>query len=304
LPWTDDRLKQWLAPQHSGESPYRHLWLREQADGRGDGLKALAEMVGAAHQDAINWLRSISTDALDPLQGSEDEAAAGENDHPPPGSNYPHGLHTTTLQGYLGEVLAGLIAENYRPFDLDWEVPVFLFRRHDAAFNELERQRFLGSAAARRVPGKFGNDCLAFMKEDGEISAFLTCEAKCTASHDASLIAEGHKQLSSNNAHIPIDLYQLLDILRSQGDHDAEAWVEQLSPLLTLSASDAPRHYDLFVYVCGRGRKNGKPWMSTSSAHDKYEAERDLEAAEVRFEDIDAVIVTAYPGHSVNRGNG
>jgi hypothetical protein len=303
LHWIDDSIEEWLVPERSGESPYRHLRLRERPDGRDVGLKALAKLVEAAHEDAITWLRSISTNALDPLQGAEDGATEA-NAPPPPGSNYPHGLHTITLQGYLGEILAGLIAENYRPFDLDWEVPVFLFRHHDAAFNQLERQRFLGSAAVRPVPGRFGNDCLAFTREDGEVSAFLTCEAKCTASHDASLIADGHKQLSSNDAHIPVDLYQLLDVLRSRGDPEADTWVTQLSPLLTLSASDAPQHYDLFVYVCGRDRQKGGPWMSTSSAHARYEAERELEAAEVRFEDIDAVIVTTYPGHSISRGNG
>lgn len=297
MPWTDDRLKRWLAAQRSGESPYRHLRLREQPDGREEGLVALTTLVEAAHEDAIAWLQSISTSALDPLDGAEGDIP------PPPGSNYPHGLHTITLQGYLGEILAGLIAENYRPFDLDWEVPVFLFRNHDAAFNQLERQRFLGSAAVP-VPGRFGNDCLAFAREDGEVSAFLTCEAKCTSSHNASLIASGHEQLSSNSAHIPVDLLQLLDVLRSRDGAEADTWVAQLSPLLTLSASEAPEHYDLFVYVCGRERQDGGPWMSTTTAHDRYEADRDLEAAEVRFEDIDAVIVTAYPGHLINRGNG
>jgi hypothetical protein len=260
-------------------------------------VEALATLVAAAHEDAIAWLRSTSTNALDPLGGAEGDAP------PPPGSNYPHGLHTTTLQGYLGEIIAGLIAENYRPFDLDWEVPVFLFRKHDAAFNQLERQRFLGNAAAP-VPGRFGNDCLAFAREDGEVSAFLTCEAKCTSDHNSSLIASGHEQLSSNDAHIPVDLLQLLDVLRSRDGAEADTWVAQLSPLLTLPTSEAPQHYDLFVYVCGRARQNGGPWMSTDTAHPRYEAHRDLEAAEVRLEDIDAVIVTAYPGHAINRGNG
>lgn len=297
MSWTDDRIEPWLTPERSGAAPYRHLRLREQPDGRDEGVDALAGLVAAAHEDAIAWLRSISANALDPLGG------AGGDTPPPLGSNYPHGLHTTTLQGYLGEIIAGLIAENYRPFDLDWEVPVFLFRNHDAAFNQLERQRALGSAAVP-VPGRFGNDCLAFAREDGEVSAFLTCEAKCTADHSSSLIASGHEQLSSNDAHIPVDLLQLLDVLRSRGGAEDATWVAQLSPLLTHSASEAPEHYDLFVYVCGRERRDRGPWMSTDAPHARYEADRNLEATEIRFEDIDAVIVTAYPGHSIDRGNG
>jgi hypothetical protein len=299
LPWRDDKLGEWLAPERSGEAPYWHLRLREQANKRSDGLDSLATLVEAAHADALNWLQGIGAEAFDPLRQPD----AGENTLPPLASNYPHGLHTVTLQGYLGEILAGLIAENYRPFDLDWEVPVFLFRNHDAAIHQLERQRLLGTAAVP-VPGRFGNDCLAFTRADGQVSAFLTCEAKCTQTHRSSMIAEGHEQLSSNNAHIPVDLSQLLGILRSREDADAEAWVAELSPLLTLPERAAPEHYDLFVYVCGKERQDGRPWMSTSSAHDRYTSDRELEAAEVRFDEIDEVILTAYPGHTISREDG
>ena len=299
MSWKDDTLGEWLAPERSGEAPYRHLRLREQANKRTEGLSALAPLVESAHSDALDWLKGIAAEAFDPLCPPD----AGESIVPPLASNYPHSLHTTTLQGYLGEILAGLIAENYRPFDLDWEVPVFLFRNHDAAINQLERQRFLGTAAVP-VPGRFGNDCLAFTRVDGQISAFLTCEAKCSRSHNASLIAAGHEQLSSGDAHIPVDLYQLLGLLRSRGDAEAESWVAELSPLLTMSDSDAPQHYDLFVYVCGKERQDGGPWMSTDSAHKKYTAERELEAAEVRFDEIDEIIVTVYPGHTISGEHG
>ena len=59
---------------------------------------------------------------------------------------YPDDLETSVLQGYLGELLAGLIAENYAPHGRRWIVPAFLFRGHQAAFQALERQLIQASS--------------------------------------------------------------------------------------------------------------------------------------------------------------
>jgi hypothetical protein len=52
-----------------------------------------------------------------------------------PTKGYPERLHALTLQGYFGEIFAGIVAENFSPFgENNWEVPAFLFRFHHVAF--------------------------------------------------------------------------------------------------------------------------------------------------------------------------
>lgn len=286
MPWRDDRIKRWLDPERSGEAPYWHLRLEEVPDNRQAGLDALRDLVEIAHRDALNRLEEAVAPSLAPTAGGA---------VPLPGSNYPSGLHTTTLQGYMGEVMAGLIAENFGPLETEWEVPAFTFRAHDAAFHHLEKRRLTG-IDAHPVPGKGGNDCLAFQRDGDQILAFLVCEAKCTQDHRSELINEGHQQLSENEAHIPVDLMQLIEVLRANGETQ---WVKALSALLIVSADAAPKHCDLFVYVCGRGRQDGGPWIAAKNAH--YRATRELEAAELRLESFAEVLGAAYPGHEVER---
>ena len=129
-----------------------------------------------------------------------------------PPLRYPDDLATTTLQGYLGEVFAGLIAENFDPHHLAWSVPAFLFRTHSVAAQTLERRRQLGGPATP-IPGRTGDDALAFAKDpDGRIVAWLFGEAKCTHDHDSALINAGHEQLSAA-VYRPVDLTALIDIL-------------------------------------------------------------------------------------------
>jgi len=48
-------------------------------------------------------------------------------------------LNRITLQGYLGETLAGLAVEHFGAFGKrDWHVPAFLFRFHDQEFQHLD----------------------------------------------------------------------------------------------------------------------------------------------------------------------
>lgn len=279
----------WLEPERSGETPYWHLRLREVPGKRQAGLAALQALVKKAHQGALHRLQEAVGTSLDPMATSANEGV------PAPGSNYPHDLHTTTLQGYMGEIVAGLIAENFEPLEREWDVPAFTFRGHDQAIHHLEERRLLG-VAAHPIPGKSGNDCLAFQKEDDQIIAFLTCEAKCTHDHRSALITEGHEQLSANNTRIPVDLIQLIEILRSM---DEQQWADALSALLITAAEESPEHCDLFVYVCGRGRKNGEPWMN--SKNENYRAKRELEAAELPLSEFDRVLEAAYPGHILSR---
>jgi hypothetical protein len=293
MTWRSDEFRGWFVAERAVNGSYRHLTLTEAAERRTAGLAELARLVSEAHRDARERLDELMGVSLDPLDPSPRECGS-------PPLRYPDDLATTTLQGYLGEVFAGLIAENFEPHDLAWSVPAFLFRTHSAAAQTLERRRQLGGPATP-IPGRTGDDALAFAKDaDGRIAAWLFGEAKCTHDHDSALINAGHEQLSAA-IYRPVDLTALIDILQSASDAESDAWVEALRLLFFVSASDAPPRFDMLVYVCGRHPKLRATWIPTDEASDRYSGGRDLEAVEVHLNNFDVVLTAAYPAHVVSR---
>ncbi len=286
--WISAPLVEWLRPQRAVNGTYRHVLLSEDPESRADGLASLTTVVAEAHRDARERLERLIGTSLDPIQG-------GLPDSRP----YPDGLHTSALQGYLGEVLAGVVAENYQPHGESWVVPAFLFRGHQAAYQELERRRQLGGPA-RPIPGRTGDDALAFrVDEDGRVTAWLWAEAKCTHDHDAGLIDAGHRQLSTE-IRVPVDLIQLIDVLADSREPLRERWIASLRELLY--ASNPPRRFDLFVYVCGRRPVRRATWLPKDQPHRSYTGPGPLEAVEIHFSDFDEVLVAVYPQHVIDRG--
>jgi hypothetical protein len=286
--WVSPQLVEWLTAARAVNRTYRHTMLTEEPANRAAGLASLGALSAEAHRDARERLERLTGISLDPLQGA-----------PPDWRPYPDGLHTSALQGYMGEVLAGVVAENYQPHGQPWVVPAFLFRGHQAAYQELERRRQLGGPA-RPIPGRTGDDALAFqIDEDGAVTAWLWGEAKCTHDHDAGLVNAGHRQLSAT-IRVPVDLVQLIDVLGESQDPSREPWIASLRELL-YSVNPPPR-YDLFVYVCGRTPVQRATWIPANQPHASYSGVGPLEAIEIHFSDFDEVLLAAYPQHVINRG--
>jgi hypothetical protein len=287
--WLSPPLRDWLRAQLTEVGTYRHSLLAEDTSQRQAGLEALTALSGEAHSGARERLELLVGESLDPTGGSA----------PPGWQPYPQALHTSVLQGYLGELLAGLIAENYQPHGRTWVVPAFLFRGHLAAYQALERQRQLGGPA-RPIPGRTGDDAFAFEVDDeGGVVAWLLAEAKCTHDHDASLVSKGHEQLSLA-IRVPVDLLQLIEVLQESRDPEAERWIAAIREVL-YSAQSPPR-YDMFVYVCGRKPVQRETWIPNETPHESYTAEGPLHAVEIQLEEFDDVLIAAYPGHRVARG--
>lgn len=289
MTWISSELQAWLLAHETANGTYRHVLLEEDAARREDGLTSLAALAAEAHRDARERLDRLVEISLDPLAGEQQ----------PGWRPYPDALHTSVLQGYLGELLAGLIAENYRPHGRTWVVPAFLFRGHVAAYQELERRRQLGGPT-RPIPGRTGDDALAFeVDDDDAITSWLWAEAKCTHDHYAGLISAGHEQLSAA-IRVPVDLMQLIDILRDSEDPGRERWIAALRELLFSTAS--PPRFDMFVYVCGRRPQRKPSWISRDTPHTKYTGQGPLQAVEVHLDDLDDVLTAAYPQHVIDRG--
>jgi hypothetical protein len=266
----------------------------EQSAARAKGVEELARLVREAHRDQRERMERLVQRSLDPL----DPQAVGD----PLRVVYPDDLDTITLQGYFGEVVAGLVMENYEPHGKQWIVPAFLFRNHVAGVQALERRRQLGGPP-RGTVGRTGDDALAFrIDEEGHVCEWLFGEAKCSHTHSSKLIREGHAQLSVP-IWLPVDLMQLIEILERRGTPRDLMWAAALQELFLTEPSTAPPRADLFVYVCGRrpARARRKTWMSASAPHANYTAGNPLEAVEVHLNDFDGVMNGVYPAHTIRR---
>ena len=199
-----------------------------------------------------------------------------------------------TLKGYFGEAMAGIFAETIPPFGKDeWTVPAYLFRFHSVAFQHLELLKQTGGAATP-IPGRTGDDCLAFRRaDDGTIVASLLCEAKCLAGHNAQKINEAHEKSSLANA-IPVDLFQLIEILNDSKSPGAVQWVNSLRQLALSRGGKGYERVDHITYICGQKPKKGKTWIPSDKPHTKYTGGRKLHVVEVHLTDVDQLVERIY----------
>ena len=282
-----DSLLSWLSDSvsESNNGRYRHRHLEEDSSQRCEIIEDLRSYVQAAHEDARRRLRKLAGISLDPLDFTV------END---PAEGYPERLHIRTLKGYFGEIFAGLVAENFRPFGQGgWKVPAFLFRYHLVEFQQLEAMRQTGEKASLR-PGRTGDDCLAFqLNDEGRIIRSLYCEAKCTPGHDSGMITEAYKKVSEA---VIVDIPQLIEVLEECDDPTSLQWVKALRQMwLQGPRRDCERH-DFVSYVCGHSpvHSDRRNWMPTDKPHKKYKAKRRLEAVEIHLQDVEDLIRYVY----------
>ena len=255
---------------------------------RTEAIAALKQIVHDAHEDSRKRLRDLLGESLDPL---------GENSAYPV-NNYPQCLHPLTLKGYFGEIFAGIIVEHFRPHNEDkWEIPAYLFRHHLEAFRQLE-QLHQDSRSIGIIPGRTGDDCLAFKRDDtGKITHSLVCEAKCTNGHDYSnLLMEAHEKISEPNLK-PLDLLQLIEILKSYDDNESKLWVNELRRLQLGKNPIGYERCDLVSYVCGSVPRLARQtsWIHPpSNMPSSYTGKRRLETVEIHLHDVEGLIARVY----------
>ena len=141
-------IQAWLTKTASQNGNYRHLRLVEDVERREDAIQALRIICKEVHKDAKRYLTQLTQNSLDPLGVNSPSAVANA---------YPRLLHLNTRKAYFGEIMAGIVIENFSLTQPgDWRVPVFLFRYHQMAFDQLERWRETNSAPIG-VPGQTGD---------------------------------------------------------------------------------------------------------------------------------------------------
>ncbi|GLV59864.1 hypothetical protein KDH_66880 [Dictyobacter sp. S3.2.2.5] len=288
-PWLKNDVSKW-----SNDKKYRHRLITEHPNKRDDFLEELASYVHAAHEDARIYLReAFLENNLDPLEA------------PPsfdPTEGYPELLHIEALQGYFGEIFAGLIAEHFSPFDENsWKVPLFLFRYHIVAFQELERIHQTGTSA-KKIPGRTGDDCLAFqLDSEGQIIRYLYCEAKCTTGgNKTNLVGNAHDSVSIS---VPVDIPRIIEVLKKREDAESKQWVLALQKLslflrkkLPENCNYEPERCDMVSYICSKSpaSKTRTAWLSKSKPHEKYKAQRRLETVEIHLPAVRELIQKVY----------
>jgi hypothetical protein len=263
---------------------YTHRVLTEVPESRCVVIADLRALVDAAHEDCRRHLRLLAGVSLDPLGTPQPDPAGG----------YPQQLEFTCLQGYFGEVFAGIVAESFEHFgDTGWKVPAYLFRFHNLAFDVLERWRQTGQQPGI-IPGRTGDDCLAFtIDKGGEIGRVLVCEAKCVRDHDASAIAEACRKVSEANPK-PVEILRLIEIMQDYQDADHVQWVSRLQRLYFTDLGSRFERCDLISYVCGRPPRRRPTWIPEDRPHDAYEGERAFEAVETYLDGVEALIREVY----------
>lgn len=280
-------IRTWLVAATSENGDYRHLHLVENPRFRTDAIRVLRSIRKEVHKDAKRYLAKLTQNSLDPLGDSVPSSVADA---------YPGSLHLSTKKAYFGEIMAGVVAENFASTPPgQWRVPVFLFRYHQSAFDQLERWREVGTSPSH-VPGQSGDDCLAFhVGGEGFVTATLVGEGKCTNDHHASMIADAHSKVSST-ALRPISLSRAMGILHDLvAEPEAAEWLNFLSELYhRKDLSDKYKRADLVSYICGRFPKTKPTWAPTLQPHSSYNASRELECVELHLSDVDELVKEIY----------
>lgn len=277
------KLSEWLKDKRTDVpgGKYCHLLLIEQLDKKNDVIGELAEYFNQAYEPFRQHIRELLGYSLNPLENNADDD---------PARGYPENLHPLTLQGYFGEVFAGIVAEHYELLGSDeWEVPVFLFHSHDVAFQQLELARQTGNEV-RRVPGRTGDDCLAFVRDsDGKIIRIMVCEAKCLTDHNATPIKDAHEKISSSNI-IPVDTIKVIEALQLNSDKENTVkWINALRRVY-FKKDEIKERCDMVLYICGRAPKKDETWISTTTPHKSYKGGRKLMAAEIQLIDVSDIV--------------
>jgi len=282
-------LTTWLYSEvtENSDKNYRHNLIRENSTIRANVLEDIKPVIQKAHDDARFKLREFLRDTLDPLEEWDDEVD--------PAEGYPEVLDLTTLKGYFGEFFSGLVAENFSPFgEQNWRVPVFPFRFHNTAFDQLETYRQTGQMK-KATYGRTGDDCVAFVLDGDTIVKILFLEAKCSASYNLDMIADAHTKISSANQ-TPVELMRMVDVLKAYRQNpEAEVWIKAFRKLYR--SKDGSERFDCISYVCGQFPKRPRDkvsWINREEPHPHYQGSRKLEAVEVQLSDVNELVRFLY----------
>jgi hypothetical protein len=299
-------LDDWLKAWPSEAAKYGHLLLEQEGDGDAKLIAKLVPYFESAHADARAFFHEQMGIDLHP-------DANGGGAH----ASYPNCLPPITRRGLFGEVMAGMVAENYALIGgHEWRIPVFLFRYHEDA------EQYLFALAReperkREVYGRRGSDFLALaLDEDGEVTRFIAGEAKWRKALQPAVVHElmygkdvknkrtgvvknngrGIWSLINRDIPAPHGLRQLQRLLRELDPEGHSAAILSLDRVLTLRGTQPLPRTNL-ILIAGNdvpSRKAQTSLIPWEELPEDYTAEHDLQVVEIILKDGDAVIDGVY----------
>ena len=283
-------LDSWLEIEKTSNAnspPYGHLLLRQREEVDSAVWDELFKYIDHAHEGARQSLRAPLGDSLHPLQ---------HNTEVDPAFGYPHKFGDKALKGFFGEIVAGIVAKYFVSDNMhEWEVPVYLFRTHIVAFEQLELMKQTKNWK-RQIVGRSGDDGLAFSRdENGHIIEWLACEAKCTGTHDLELIKDNLVKLSQTITR-PVDLLRLINALNDYCDDNfCQDWIKALRQFYWETLKNPPvKRCDFSMYICGTFPKRNSTWIPTDKPLNNYTGERSLVCAEFHLTNVEDIIRSLY----------
>lgn len=279
-----------LHPTSAGSGTYGHLLLEQCVTAISDAdISELRPYFESAHQDAREVFHEAARISLHPEDGERGHHAT-----------YPNCLPPKTIRGLFGEVMCGIVAENYSLVGgKTWRVPIFLFREH-APVARYMFDLVRDPARTKEVHGRPGNDFIGLeLAADGTVLAFIAGEAKWRADLTASTIdgimkgdgkGKGAARVWANNGVwndintallIPQGIQQICDLLKIK---DPDGYARTIFSLDQALMTDVgPPRTDMVLIAGNRAatRAVGTALLPTAAPPADYKAARPLQIVEI-----------------------
>lgn len=296
-------LDDWLEYNPSSIKDYGHLLIEQKSSVDDEIISKLRTYFESAHLDAREVFHDFMGISLHP-DGNEKKI----------GVSYPSSLHLTTLKGFFGEVLTGLLAESHELIGKhSWKVPVFLFRFHDDA----EKYLFTlvrDPSQSRQTIGRLGTDFIGISVDShGDVERLISGEAKWRKRLSQNVVdnvmlgpkvkgkqerVEGKGVWSELNEEVnpPNGLRELQIALKDIDPEGYKQTILSMDKLLSVSGSNVIPKTDLVVLVgeAGKKREEGTCLIDFEKVPEEYLASNDLQVVEVVLNDGEKLIVDLY----------
>lgn len=280
-------IKKWLSENITirDDNNYRYKELKEvEKSMREKAINRISEELRSAHESAKNRYANAFRRSLKPF---------GDKENTPQKvlSEYPEGLPLQTKKGYFGEVWAGIVVQEMSPFDLEgWRVPVYLLEFHGEAFQYLNRKIKGDIEQDKNVPGRTGDDCLAFRFDDeGKVEGVIFCEAKVRKGHDSRGLKDAHNKVSEAIA----DIRRTLELLKEKDGGSYNEMAESIEKEY-LEGDIVEKRFDFISYSCGKFPSNTKVWSNKEVYFSEYSRGGPLEVTELHFKNINKLVSEVY----------
>lgn len=309
VPPPKDALAAWLNNYPSEVENFGHLLLEEQDETDPAIADDLIGYFESAHLDARQCFHKLARISLHP--DADDEGCDAQ---------YPGSLPLTALKGLFGEVMCGMMAENFEFIGKhEYLIPVFLFRNHEDAgqyIYTLSRDH----TRTREVLGRKGDDFIGIVvNQEGKVTRFISGEAKWRRTWTPSAVntvmlgdkivdpddktkrihnGKGVWYEVNRGLPVPLGLEQLHTILDECEPDKFASVIASLDRILARRNSDPVERTDLILLAGGPAatREPSQPLIGWESIPEEYEAGRDLQIVELLFSNGNDLIDAIYSG--------